>query len=84
MKEGEGLLIEPCNWIHTWGMGFPIDVLYLNRRGEVMETCPSLRPNRLGPRVPSAHSVLELPPGTIARSRTEIGDRLEISRGVAP
>ncbi|MCJ7667928.1 MAG: DUF192 domain-containing protein [Anaerolineae bacterium] len=77
LEEGEGLLIEPCAWIHTFGMAFLIDVLYLDDEGEVAHVCCSLRPNRLGPLIRRAHSVLELPAGTIARSGTKIGDRLE-------
>ena len=77
LEEGEGLLIEPCTWIHTFGMAFPIDVLYLDGEGAVAYACYSLRPNRLGPFVRRAHSVLELPAGTIIRSGTKIGDRLE-------
>lgn len=77
LEEGEGLLIEPCTWIQTFGMAFPIDVLYLDDEGTVARTCCSLRPNRLGPFVRRAHSVLELPAGTIVRSGTKVGDRLE-------
>lgn len=76
LEEGEGLLIEPCTWIHTFGMAFPVDVLYLDDEGEVAYACCSLHPNRLGPFVGRAHSVLELPAGTIVRSGTNIGDRL--------
>lgn len=76
LEEGEGLLIEPCAWIHTFGMAFLIDVLYLDDEGEVAHACCSLRPNRLGPLIRRAHSVLELPAGTIVRSGTKIGDRL--------
>ena len=77
LQEGEGLLIASCRWIHTLGMAFPIDLLYLDREGKVVGVCPSLRPNKIGPLVWGADSVLELPTGTIARSRTKLGDRLE-------
>ena len=77
LEEGEGLLIEPCTWIHTFGMAFPIDVLYLDDKGAVAHACYSLRPNRLGPLVRRAHSVLELPAGTIVHSGTKVGDRLQ-------
>ncbi len=76
LEEGEGFLIEPCSWIHTFGMAFPIDVLYLDGEGEVVHSCHSLRPNRLGPFVRHAHSVLELPAGTIVHAGTKVGDRL--------
>ena len=77
LEEGEGLLIEPCTWIHTFGMAFPIDVIYLDGEGAVIHSCHSLRPNRLGPFVRRAHSVLELPAGTIVGSGTKVGDQLE-------
>ena len=31
LTEGQGLLIVPCGSIHTHFMGFPIDVLYVDR-----------------------------------------------------
>ena len=72
-------MLEGCNWIHTLGMGFPIDVLYLNRKGRVVHITLAMPPNRIGPPVWQAHSVVELPIGAIERSGTEAGDDLDIS-----
>jgi uncharacterized protein len=74
----EGLWIYPCSSIHTIGMKFPIDVLFLNRKGIVVGMQESLRPHRMTRVFPRASSVLEFPPETIARTKTQIGDRLEI------
>ena len=35
LQEDGGLLLTPCNAIHTIGMGYPIDALYLNRNNFV-------------------------------------------------
>ena len=75
---GEGLWIIPCEAVHTFWMRFPIDLVYLDRK---------LRIRKLRAKVPAwrlsacltAHSVLELPAGTIRATRTERGDKLEFS-----
>lgn len=76
LLQGEGLLITPCNSIHTFFMRFPIDVMFIDERRFVVHLIPSLKPNRLSPLVRTARSVVELPAGTITRSRTELGDQL--------
>jgi uncharacterized membrane protein (UPF0127 family) len=81
LRPGQGLWIEGCNWIHTFGMGFPIDVLYLNREGRVVHVTSDMPPNRIGPFVWRARSVVELPVGIIERTGTEVGDDLDISWG---
>jgi len=77
LRPGQGLWIESCNWIHTLGMGFPIDVLYLDQDGQVLRVALAMRPNRIGPLVRRASSVVELPVGAVEDSGTQVGDRLE-------
>ena len=36
LAQGEGLLIVPCSSIHTHFMGFPIDVLYVDKACQVV------------------------------------------------
>lgn len=74
LDPGEGLWIIPCQSIHTFGMRFPIDVLFLDRHGRVVKLISELKPRRLVLPVMAATSVLELPAGTIARTATEVGD----------
>lgn len=76
LPKGEGLLIIPCNAIHTFFMRFPIDVLFLDANRCVVHLIPALKPYRLRLPVRAARCVVELPAGAIARSRTEVGDRL--------
>lgn len=78
LANGEGLWIVPCEAIHTLGMRFPIDVLYLDRKRKVRKVRRVLMPWRFSMCL-VAHSVLELPAGTADRSQTEPGDQLSFS-----
>jgi uncharacterized membrane protein (UPF0127 family) len=80
---GEGLWILPCQAVHTVGMRFPIDLVYLDRDLRVRKVRSNVYPWRLSACV-SAHSVLELAPGTIQETQTNRGDQLKISSPVAP
>lgn len=73
---GEGMLLMPCDAIHTFGMSFPLDVLFLDERGKVLEAIRSLRPWKWTRRVRGARYALELPAGTIELSGTRVGDEL--------
>ncbi len=74
LAEGEGLLIRPCKGVHTVGMKFPIDVVFLDNGNSVIGICKALRPNRLTPIRLRATSVLELPAGTVAATALKVGD----------
>ncbi len=76
LAAGEGLWIIPCESVHTFFMRFAIDLVYLNRKNRVKKVRGGVAPWRLSACF-SAHSVLELPAGTIRNSRTERGDTLE-------
>jgi len=76
---GHGLWIVPCRGVHTLGMGFPIDVVYLDRSMKVIHIQNELAPWRFSPVRVQAQSVLELPCRTAAETRTEVGDKIEIT-----
>ena len=75
MAEGEGLLITPCEGVHTFGMKFPIDVVYVSRQRVVLKLRPEMARRRISFCL-RAHSVVELPVGVIRDSKTERGDQL--------
>ncbi|NJD61574.1 MAG: DUF192 domain-containing protein [Deltaproteobacteria bacterium] len=77
LSEGEGLWITPCSSVHSIGMRYPIDVLFLDVRGKVVGACPGLPPGRLSRLYFGAKGALELPEGTLSRTGTEIGDTVE-------
>jgi uncharacterized membrane protein (UPF0127 family) len=77
---GNALWIVPCECIHTFGMKFAIDAVFLSRKRTVVKIVPGLRMRRIA--LAWAHSVIELPAGTIASTNTRIGDQLVLERRV--
>lgn len=78
LPDGEGLWIIPCEAVHTFRMKFSIDLVYLSRDSRVKKVRSDVAPGRMSACL-SAHSIVELPAGTIRKTRTEAGDRLEFS-----
>jgi hypothetical protein len=74
-----GLWIIPSHGIHTLGMLFDIDVIFLDKDMKVVGLRELVRPFSITSLYLNAESVLELPAHTIFKSRTEIGDELVIS-----
>jgi uncharacterized protein len=75
---GYGLWIVPCHGVHTLGMGFAIDAIYLDSEMNVIHIESSLQPWRFAPVRTNAASVLELPCRTALETGTAVGDRIEI------
>jgi uncharacterized protein len=74
----EALWLIPSKGVHTIGMKFPIDVIFLDQNNKVVATICDMVPRRLSSLRLSAHSVLELPRGAVNKSSTTVGDQLEI------
>lgn len=79
LEDGAGLLIRPCMGIHTFGMKFPIDAVFLDKKNRVVAVIRELIPNRMTRMYLGATSVIELPAGTLNRTDTLPGDYLEIA-----
>lgn len=75
----EALWLVPSKGIHTVGMKFPIDVIFMDKGNRVVAAISGLSPYRATGVHLTAHSTLELPMGTIKKSHTEVGDQLDIS-----
>jgi uncharacterized membrane protein (UPF0127 family) len=78
-RNGSALWIVPCHGVHTLGMGFPIDVVYLDGGLKVVHVEQNLRPWRVAPVRMQATSVLELPSHTVSETGSVVGDRIEIT-----
>ena len=78
-KLGRGLWIIPSRGVHTIGMLFPIDLVFLSKDRTVVRLEEHFRPFRVSRISLKATSVLELPTHAIYRSQTKVGDTLEIS-----
>jgi hypothetical protein len=79
LQPGEGLLLRGEKAIHTIGMGFAIDVLFLDRTGRLVHLIPDMGPIRFSPFVSGAVDVLEIAAGQAAHTGTTLGDQIEIS-----
>lgn len=79
LAPGEGLWIVPCEGVHTIGMKFPIDVVFLNKKKMVVKISHAMPKWRLAFSF-RAHSVLELPAGTARASATAKGDQLTFEK----
>lgn len=79
LRPDSGLWIVPSSGVHTLGMLFTIDVVFLDKNLKVVGLRELLRPFSITSLNLQAESVLELPAHTIIKSRTEIGDQLVVS-----
>lgn len=79
LDRGEGLWIAPCEAVHTFGMKFPIDVVFLTRKKKILKVRPNMVRGRIALSL-RAHSVLELPAGTLDETGTCAGDELEFEK----
>jgi len=78
LQFGEGMLIRPCRWIHTFGMSFAIDVLYVSTAWRIVAVSENLRPGRIDRPVLQAWFVIELAAGAIRHAGLKVGDRIAI------
>jgi len=78
LKADEGIWVVPSQGVHTLGLFFPLDLIYLDENYRVIHLVEYFPSFRIGPLKTNAESVLELPTHTIYSSHTQIGDQLVI------
>jgi len=78
LAAGEGLWIVPCEAVHTFGMQFSIDLVYIDREYRIRKIRRNVPPWRLSACL-RAHSVIELAAGSIDENNAQPGDIVEIS-----
>lgn len=62
LEKRRGLFISPCNSVHTFGMAYALDLIYLDRHNRVIKVREQVRPRRLSASL-RAYGVLELKAG---------------------
>lgn len=78
LKSDDGIWVIPSQGVHTIGVLFAIDLIYLDSDRRVVHTIESFGTFRIGPIRRNCASVLELPTRTIYSSQTHVGDELLI------
>ena len=76
--QGQALVITHCQSIHMFFMRFPIDVIFCDRQNKVVGLCQEINPFCLSPIFFKASYAIELPSGTIALSKTQPGDQIQL------
>ncbi|MBC8015700.1 MAG: DUF192 domain-containing protein [Sporomusaceae bacterium] len=74
---GHGLVIKPCSSVHTFGMNYPIDVLFVDRHHRIIKVVENLLPGKVSMASGSQY-VVELPAGTARLAACSAGDILEL------
>mgnify|MGYP001216539447 CR=1 FL=1 len=76
LQKNQGLWIEPCSSVHTIGMGYHLDLVYLDSGSVIVKTVEHLAPWRIsGCR--RAHSTLELTAGFVRAQGLTKGMQLD-------
>jgi uncharacterized membrane protein (UPF0127 family) len=75
LPAGAALVLTPCNAIHTIGMRFAIDVVFIDRKGRVRKIVRSLPPWRMA-MAPLASATIELSAGELRPDGLQVGDRV--------
>ena len=70
------MLLSPCGSVHTLGMGYPLDVVFLDKEGRILRCVSRLAPFRKA-RARRARHTLELPPGSIEGIGLKVGEVLQ-------
>ena len=77
MPHNHGLLLTPCNEIHTFGMRFDIDTITLSKENEVLFIDRAVKPRKVRKKVGGGYKVLELNSGLADELPVAIGDVLD-------
>jgi uncharacterized membrane protein (UPF0127 family) len=73
LQAGEGMLIDDCRLVHTVGMRYDLDLVFLDRRGQVRKLVKSLTSMRLVGSLPAC-ATLELAGGALTAIDLKVGD----------
>lgn len=69
---GAALHVDPCRSVHTFGMRFALDLIWLGPDGEVVDTDRDVQPRRMRS-CRAARSVLEMRAGEADRFLAALG-----------
>ena len=75
LGEDEALLLEPCRSVHSFGMSYALDLVYIDRGGCVCKLVYGLRPGRFSASL-GAHATVEFAAGALAATGIKMGDVL--------
>lgn len=80
LNENQGLLLNKCSQIHTFGMKFSIDAIFLSKDGEILHIEKALAPGKVSPHISKTVWVLEVRSGSCDRLKIDLNQQLTISQ----
>jgi uncharacterized membrane protein (UPF0127 family) len=78
LNSSQGLVLKPCKSVHTIGMGYPIDICFINQENRVCYLRNNMQPNRLTPLIKNAVFVIEAAAGTFQQAGLAMGDEIRL------
>ena len=75
LTRNQGLLITPCSQVHTVGMKYSLDIIFMDKTGRITKCVTNLKPNRIAASF-KAHHTLEVCSGHINTHQIKVGDQL--------
>jgi uncharacterized membrane protein (UPF0127 family) len=78
LDEASAMLLAPCTSVHTVGMRFPIDVVFVDRQGYAVKVVRNLRPWRIALSF-GGRAVIEMAAGSLRWGQVVPGDRLYLA-----
>lgn len=75
LERDEALLIEPCWLVHTFGMHYPLDIAFVDRKGRIRKLSRGVRPGRIAGS-PGARQTIECREGVLATLALKVGDQV--------
>ena len=76
LADGQGLLFKGTSSLHTFFMQFPIDILFIDKRGKVLKSARDVKPFKIVMAPFRSYYALELPVGSVDGSSTRVGDHI--------
>jgi uncharacterized protein len=83
LDEASAMLLAPCTAVHTVGMRFAIDVVFVDRQGYAVKVVHNLRPWRIAGAA-GGRAVIEMAAGSLGNEEVLPGDRLYLAPVSAP
>jgi hypothetical protein len=83
LDETSAMLLAPCTAVHTVGMRFAIDVVFVDRQGYAVKIVRDLRPWRIA-LAAGASAVIEMAAGSLRWGQVLPGDRLYLAPATEP
>ena len=77
LDPGHALIIAPCSAVHTFGMQFPIDVVFVAKDGTILKITRAMARGRVSGSL-RAFATIELRAGTVETIGVSVGQHLEV------